>query len=408
MRRTPSSKKGPSGSENDMEMELDVTELQQKLQQQERLIRQLQERQEAMQPANMTSGISTNDFSSGNYAYISIRDALEAVPNFDGENIAFNHFVEGCEEALSMIAPSQEIILVRAVRNKLKGDAHRSILGKVFNSLQSLVEFLRNKYGPRETVYEAQARLAYICQKDDERISAYANRVRDIGKRIIDAQKRQSSIISQDFKDSIEEHLKVCFLRGLNPEIKIMRGGTFEELESRAIDAERELETVKTIRQVVLGERIHVDNKRTTNAPMRRVGTEPVTCQYCHKTGHTADRCRYISGNQPPRPNFPSNANPRRTNFSTDRNYNNTRISQPPSRFNVQNSRNISQITCNYCKKTGHEIANCRKLMFNNQSRNHQMPGNGQNPAKTGAAPGTINTRPARTITTDPNTETAL
>jgi len=56
-----------------------------------------------------------------------------------------------------MIAPSQEIILVRAIRNKLKGDAHRSMLGKVFSSLQGLVEFLRSKYGPRETVYEAQA-----------------------------------------------------------------------------------------------------------------------------------------------------------------------------------------------------------------------------------------------------------
>ena len=178
--------------------------------------------------------------------YFSIRDALEAVPNFDGDNIAFTHFVEGCEEALSMIAPSQEIILVRAIRNKLKGDAHRSILGRVFNSLQGLVEFLRSKYGPRETVYEAQARLAYICQKGDEKVSSYANRVREIGKRVIDAQKRQSNEISHDFKRSVDEHLRICFLRGLNPEIVISKEGTFEELESRAIDAERDCENDKT------------------------------------------------------------------------------------------------------------------------------------------------------------------
>ena len=70
--------------------------------------------------------------------------------------------MEGCEEALSMIVPSQEIILVLAICNKLKSDAHRSILGRVFNSLQGLIEFLRSKYGPREMVYEAQARLAYV------------------------------------------------------------------------------------------------------------------------------------------------------------------------------------------------------------------------------------------------------
>lgn len=65
-----------------------------------------------------------NDINLGNFAHFSIRSALESIPNFDGENIAFSHFIERCEEALSMIAPSQEIILIRAIRNKLKGDDH--------------------------------------------------------------------------------------------------------------------------------------------------------------------------------------------------------------------------------------------------------------------------------------------
>lgn len=57
----------------------------------------------------------------------------------------------------------------------------KSILDKIFNSLQDLVEFLCNKYDLRETVYEAQARLAYIgiCQKNDEKVSAYAIRLRN-------------------------------------------------------------------------------------------------------------------------------------------------------------------------------------------------------------------------------------
>lgn len=41
-----------------------------------------------------------------NLVHFSTRDALEAVPTFNGENIAFVYFVEGCEEALSMIAPT--------------------------------------------------------------------------------------------------------------------------------------------------------------------------------------------------------------------------------------------------------------------------------------------------------------
>lgn len=391
-----------------MATESDIAELQQKLQQQERVIRQLQEQQQQQseRASGMTSNTGPNDFNAGNfgnYIHFSIRDALEAVPNFDGDNIAFSHFVEGCEEALSMIAPSQEIILVRAIRNKLKGDAHRSILGRVFSSLQGLVEFLRSKYGPRETVYEAQARLAYICQKNDEKVSAYANRVREIGKRIIDAQKRQSNGISQDFKTSMEEHLRVCFLRGLNPEIhvKITKEGTFEELESRAIDAERELETIKTIRQVVLGEKTSVDNKRVTNTSVRRVGTEPLTCQYCHKIGHTADRCRLIN-----QPRYNSSTKTNMTNNSSNnQRHNNTRI-PPPQRGVSENLNNTPRVECRYCKKVGHVIEDCRKRIFNNQFRNNQAQGNEQIPAKTGTAPGNTKIRPIRAIAAESNSDT--
>jgi len=34
----------------------------------------------------------------GNYLHFSIRDALEAVPIYDGENIPFVYFAEGYEE----------------------------------------------------------------------------------------------------------------------------------------------------------------------------------------------------------------------------------------------------------------------------------------------------------------------
>lgn len=400
----------PDGSSTKLTMatSVDVTELQKRIELQERLIKQLQEKQhQSIEQSQGTSSFTTpaNDFNFGNFVYFSIRDALEAVPNFDGDNIAFSHFVEGCEEALSMIAPSQEIILVRAIRNKLKGDAHRSILGRVFSTLQSLVEFLRSKYGSRETVYEAQARLAYICQRNDEKVSAYANRVREIGKRIIDAQKRQSNETSQDFNTSVEEHLKVCFLRGLNPEIppKIIKEGTFEELESRAIDAERELETIKAIRQVVLGEKTSSENKRMTNTSLLRIGTEPVTCQYCHKIGHTADRCRFINGTQPRR-TFLTNTNTAQTNLSpNNQSRNNMQIPPPPGRA-LQNSNN-TQVVCRYCKNMGHVIEDCRKRMFNNQFRNNQAQGNGQIPAKTGATPGNTNTRPVRAIATESNSD---
>jgi len=93
----------------------------------------------------------------------------------------------------------------------------------------------------RETIYEAQGRLAYLYQKKDKKVAAYANRVRELGKRILDAHKRETGQISLEFRESIDKHLKTSFLHGLNREVIISKKETFEEIESRAIDAEKEL-----------------------------------------------------------------------------------------------------------------------------------------------------------------------
>lgn len=371
---------------------VDVQELRRALAQQQQIIQQLQQSQYRQpQAAVLTEG------SLGNYFHFSMRDALEAVPNFDGGNIPFVYFVEGCEAALSMVTPTQEINLVRAVRNKLKGDAHRTILGKTFGSMREFVEFLRTKYGLRETVYEAQGRLAYLCQKKDEKVITYANRVRELGKRILDTQKRETGIVSPEFQNSIEKHLKTSFLRGLNKEIIITKDGTFDEIESRAIEAEKELETVNMIRRVVLAENASGEKRASTR---RRI-----TCQYCRKKGHTADKCWQI--------NKPTQALNKKRNQKSNPSQNNTNINgkQSSNSGTQQNSNNQNQntsITCRYCKKPGHILEECRKRIYNNNVRqqNLQGQGNEQIPARTGATPGNTKIRPARLVSGEPESDT--
>jgi len=392
----------------------EIQELRRMLAQQQQVIQQLQFSQN-QRPQNPGMAV-LSEGTLGNYLHFSIRDALEAVPIYDGENIPFVYFVEGCEEALSMITPSQELNLVRAVRNKLKSDAHRSILGKTFNNMQELVEFLRTKYGSRETVYEAQGRLAYLCQKKDERVVAYANRVRELGKRILDAQKRETGQISAEFRNSIDKHLKNSFLRGLNKEIIISREGSFDEIESRAIEAEKEFETINMIRRVVLAENAPTENKSS----VRRIEARPVICQYCHKKGHTADKCWQLNkpqgnGDRSQSKSGFSQSNNRNNNGNNNGNSsNNNNYKQPSSTIQnsnpiIQNSTNNQNVTmtCRYCKKLGHTLEECRKRMYNNNlRRNSQAQGNEQIPARTGATPGNITSRPARVISEEPESVT--
>ncbi|KAL0107437.1 hypothetical protein PUN28_015775 [Cardiocondyla obscurior] len=417
---------------NEREGTSEIDELRAVIRQQNNAIQRLQQI-ESLQTASERSpqsGITEGIL--GNYFRFSLKDALEAVPSFDGENISFVYFVGGCEEALSMVAPSQEINLVRAVRNKLKGDAHRSILGKAFNNMREFVEFLRTKYGPRESVYEAQGRLAYLCQKKDEKVVAYANRVRELGKRILDAQKRETGEISEEFKKSVDEHLKTSFLRGINKEIIINKEGSFDLVEGRAIETEKELETSNMIRRLVLAENTPMEKK----ASARRVEAEVVSCQYCQKKGHTADKCWQINRPQVNRNGNRNMLNTQRDNVTNQSNNNfrrerTTFMNQNPinrqQNFNTRgnnflrpnfnrnlnntnqnynhNGFNQNTIICMYCKKPGHILKECRKRIYDNSQQNFQNQGNGQIPAKNGATPGNIKTRPTRMITGEPESQ---
>ena len=99
----------------------EIDELRKILAEQQRVIRQLQRNQ------NPSSTMITEGMI-GNFLHFTIRDALESVPNFDGGNIPFVYFVRESTQYDSVNARNN----FRVIQNKLKSDAHRSILGKTF------------------------------------------------------------------------------------------------------------------------------------------------------------------------------------------------------------------------------------------------------------------------------------
>ena len=63
-----------------------------------------------------------------NNQQVSLRDALEVVPLFDGSNIPLSHFIEGCYEAKAMLpTPTAQENLARLLRSKLSGEARKCI-----------------------------------------------------------------------------------------------------------------------------------------------------------------------------------------------------------------------------------------------------------------------------------------
>ena len=172
-------------------------------------------------------------------------------------------------------------------------------------------------------------------QRDNETVISFANRIRDLGRRIIETQRVNTGNIDAIFRTSIENNSVECFKRGLKPEIeqRLENAADMVHIVQNAIKRERLVDARKALRQEGKGKfenkefrrgtylsqfhnsREMGENSRTTNTH------SPVICHYCSKPDHLANRCRQ-------------------------------RISEI----------NYVQVNCQLCNKEGHSASQCRNL----------------------------------------------
>ena len=96
-------------------------------------------------PEENVNPITNNEMVLPNNQQVSLRDALEVVPLFDGINIPLSHFIEGCYEAKAMLpTPATQENLARLLRSKLLGEARKCIFGSTYNNIEELIEKLKS------------------------------------------------------------------------------------------------------------------------------------------------------------------------------------------------------------------------------------------------------------------------
>ncbi|EZA54865.1 hypothetical protein X777_05497, partial [Ooceraea biroi] len=104
-------------------------------------------------------------------------------------------------------------------------------------------------------------------KKSEEDVVTYANRVKVLGKQILEAYRSSGSLQSDpNVKISLEKDMAKCFIRGLKPEIeqRIARDLDVQATIADALRIERELHAMTDLRK---------------------------RCQICSKPGHSAKTC---------------------------------------------------------------------------------------------------------------------
>lgn len=297
--------------------------------------------------------------------FVTLKYAVEAVPFFDGNNIPLNYFIEGCEEAKSMLPEEVESQFTKIIRTRIIGEARRTIQDQFFSSVSQLTSYLKRIYGPSKDVYQLQGELGSIYQKDEEDVISYASRIKTLGKQISDAYQYLEKVLpDENIKMSLEKNMCECFIRGLKPNIeqRITRNVNIEDTIADALRIERELREIVNLRQ-----------KRGANSSQNELPYTKwlqETCQFCFKKGHIANNCRKLTQISPQIYN--------ETNLETEilicqickkrgHNANNCRLRNLRYRRSINIIRE-EVISCQLCSKSGHDAKSCLQNDINNQT----------------------------------------
>ena len=105
---------------------------------------------------------------------LSLKDALDLIPRFNGQNISLTQFLDGCQEALSILPNEYEIELAKLIRMRLYGDALNSVREQNFKEIS---EFLETIYGSAKTFHDWEGELAHIKQKGNESHNTKGERI---------------------------------------------------------------------------------------------------------------------------------------------------------------------------------------------------------------------------------------
>ena len=174
---------------------------------------------------------------------LSIKDALEYIPRFDGNRNELTNFLRGCNLARKSIPAEFESQLTKLVATRITGSAAEAMGEKVFTNMQEVVNFFEFMFGNLKTVHELYGELAQVRQKSNEDIVLYSNRIKILGRNILKAAMNDSNINFKETEIGLDRVLQKYFLRGIKPDIRVrlIPCVTFDETIKEAVVVEREV-----------------------------------------------------------------------------------------------------------------------------------------------------------------------
>ncbi|KAJ8685325.1 hypothetical protein QAD02_021118 [Eretmocerus hayati] len=146
--------------------------------------------------------------------------AVSMVPIFDGQNLSVDEFIDELDLAHSIIEPQMESVFLRFAKTKLFGKAREYMEFSESDEYSAFRIALYDAFRSYETIPLLFGKLGNAVQNDDEPIIRFTNRVRKIGRQIINVAycEGRNHVILENL---VEQTMIDTFLGGLETVLSI-------------------------------------------------------------------------------------------------------------------------------------------------------------------------------------------
>lgn len=271
---------------------------------------------------------------------LNIGTLLQLIPEFNTDQPGnIYRFIRSCDAAFKLANPDQENILFVYALNKISGIGAPDVHSRRHDNWDTLKGFLINRFSNVKTISHLMLELQSSFQKPNESITEYFHRIDLSRSKIIE---KLNAEISDDSlsgrKKCAEETALSVFINGLSSDMgSMLRTRDFKSLNEvgRFAMQEDKIRKMNIARQSLFKNYPQRLPPRPAYTPVVRTTSRNIT-------------------------------NPNQSLSPITRSF-----TRPVSGF-ISSTYDPNK-TCNYCKKVGHVISECRKRIYNN-SINQQKP----------------------------------
>lgn len=263
-----------------------------------------------------------------------LSEIFSLIPEFDGDQIFLNTFLNACSHAFRMCIEDQKILLTLHIKNKLRGKAAQLINSRDVQTWPEIKQLLTVHFGDSRDLTSLIQDLQKFHQLPNENPLTFVSRLQTHNAKMHACVQQQN--LSAEQKEAQEQLIETMtlntLLTGLEPRLgQIIRAGNPPDILIASMRIRREL-------QLSYFEKQKFQKPVTQNLMQNK---NQKICSFCKKKGHVINECR-LRQNQLPQ-NYSQIQNQK--NFLPPNQFFQPRQNLPNShnQFRPQNSNSLNQ-----------------------------------------------------------------